>query len=304
MLSRLAAQLQDIRLSLRIRGARQREAQALARLGRAAMSAPVLREHAQFAPAVEPLERVHTAIAALRVARTASLEVDRAEFGLVEPWMRPAVVARGLLSRAILRHRIARTARSATPHYTALGALVADEPGLIQRLHLGSYLGDTIATARAELESARAERTRRLAPFGGEARAAWSDRLETESLALGQAIWAQLRSQLFPRASALAGLAVGWWIAHTFTDSHWKAGLRSLGIGSGGTHVVSHGTYRAMSFWLPLLAAAVCAYLCDRLAKALRQRHASARAELESAAAVADATMTDTDVVEPELVGR
>lgn len=172
MLHRLATQLHDFRLRFRIRGAHQREARALARLGRAAMSAPALRGQAQFAPAVEPLERVQAAIAALRVARSASLEMDRAELGLVEPWMRPAVVARGLLTRAILRHRIARAARSAIPHYTALGALVADEPGLVQRLHLGPYLGDTVATARAELASARAERLRRLAPFAGEVRPA------------------------------------------------------------------------------------------------------------------------------------
>jgi hypothetical protein len=301
MLRRLEAQFHDVRLSLRIRSARQREARALARLGRVALSAPKLREHPQLAPAIEAIERVQATIAALRVARVASLDVDRAEFSAVEPWMRPVVVARGLLTRAILRHRIARTARSAVPHYTALGALVADEPGLIQRLHLGPYLGDTIVTARADLEAARAERLRRLAPFGGQVLPDWSARLQGEGAALGHAIWTQLRSQLFPRASALAGLAVGWWIANTYTDSQWKAGLRSLGIGSGGTHVVSRGTYRALSFWLPLLAAAVCAYLCDRLAQALRRRYASASAELESPAAPTDVTLE----VEPgELVGR
>jgi hypothetical protein len=64
---------------------------------------------------------------------------------------------------------------------------------------------------------------------------------------------------------------VGWWIANTYTDSRWKSLARSLGIGSGGTHVVSGETYRAMSFWLPLLAAAVCAYLGDRIAAAWRE---------------------------------
>jgi hypothetical protein len=42
--------------------------------------------------------------------------------------------------------------------------------------------------------------------------------------------------------------------------------LRSVGVVSGGTHVVSESTYKAMSFWLPLLAAAVCAYLGERIA--------------------------------------
>jgi hypothetical protein len=67
-------------------------------------------------------------------------------------------------------------------------------------------------------------------------------------------------------------MAMGWWIANTYTDSHVRSVLRSVGIGSGGTHVVSGSTYRAMQFWLPLLAAAVCAYAGERLAAAYRSR--------------------------------
>jgi Na+/H+-translocating membrane pyrophosphatase len=77
---------------------------------------------------------------------------------------------------------------------------------------------------------------------------------------------AQLRSHLLPKAPALAGLVVGWWIANTYTDSHMRSVLRSVGIGSGGTRVVSGSTYKAMSFWMPLLAAALCAYLGERIA--------------------------------------
>ena len=81
-----------------------------------------------------------------------------------------------------------------------------------------------------------------------------------------RAVLAQLRSHFLPKAPALAGLAVGWWIARTYTDSHLHSVLRTLGIGKGGTRVVSSSTYEAMSFWLPLLAAALCAYLGERLA--------------------------------------
>ena len=98
-----------------------------------------------------------------------------------------------------------------------------------------------------------------------------------EGAAFGRAFWDQLKPHLFPRASALAGLAVGWWVTQTYTDSHWRSALRSLGIGHGGTHVVSRGTYRAMSFWLPVLAAAVCAYLGDRLCRALTRKLAADR---------------------------
>ena len=79
------------------------------------------------------------------------------------------------------------------------------------------------------------------------------------------AVWGQLRSHLFPKAPALVGMAVGWWIANTYTDSRFRSALRSMGLASGGTHVVSGSTYRAMTFWLPLLSAALCAYIGERV---------------------------------------
>jgi hypothetical protein len=81
----------------------------------------------------------------------------------------------------------------------------------------------------------------------------------------GRAVARQLRSQVFPKAPALVGLAVGWWVANTYTDSHLRSALRSIGIGSGGTRVVSSSTYETMSFWLPLLAAALCAYIGEKI---------------------------------------
>jgi hypothetical protein len=100
---------------------------------------------------------------------------------------------------------------------------------------------------------------------------------------------AQLRSMLLPKAPALAGMAMGWWIANTYTDSHVRSVLRSVGIGSGGTRVVSGSAYKAMSFWLPLLAAAMCAYLGERLAAYYRQRGGTeAVASVEAPAASRD----------------
>jgi hypothetical protein len=37
---------------------------------------------------------------------------------------------------------------------------------------------------------------------------------------------------------------------------------------------VSASTFKAMSFWLPLLAAAVCAYLGERIVRTYRARRA------------------------------
>jgi hypothetical protein len=142
---------------------------------------------------------------------------------------------------------------------------------LAVRAGLGAARGEAV-DARAQIERLLAEREQRLASFGGTAHPGWVRRAGTEVAGLGRAIVAQLRSNLLPKAPALAGLAVGWWIANTYTDSHVRSVLRSVGIGSGGTRVVSGSTYKAMSFWLPLLAAAVCAYLGERLVGYYRGR--------------------------------
>jgi hypothetical protein len=69
------------------------------------------------------------------------------------------------------------------------------------------------------------------------------------------------------------GLAVGWWLGNTYTDSHFRSVLHSLGIGSGGKRVVSGETYRAMMFWLPIVAAALFAYLADRVQYVVQKRY-------------------------------
>jgi hypothetical protein len=95
--------------------------------------------------------------------------------------------------------------------------------------------------------------------------------LVEEASRFGRAFWNQLRPAILPKAPALAGLAAGWWIVNTYTDSRWKSLARSVGIGSGGTTVVSGDTYRAMRFWLPLLAAAVCAYAGERIVEGIKK---------------------------------
>ncbi len=136
---------------------------------------------------------------------------------------------------------------------------------------LGS-LGREVAAIRSQLATVTAERERWVAPYGGRALPDWTARAGTEAVGFGRAVLIQLRSHILPKAPALAGLAVGWWIANTYTDSHLRSALRSLGIGSGGTRVVSSSSYEAMTFWLPLLAAALCAYLGERLGAYYRGR--------------------------------
>ncbi len=182
-------------------------------------------------------------LAALVAECTRSYEADRTDGRAVDAWMVPVVAVRGVATRAVLRHRIARGHRALAARYETLGR--------------GAASGSAPAPPL---------------PDAPPAPGPWTETATTEAGRFGRAFWAQLKPAILPKAPALAGLAVGWFIANTYTDSRWKSLARSIGIGSGGTRVVSSETYHAMSFWLPLVAAAVCAYLADRIAAAVRER--------------------------------
>ena len=259
MLERPRAQYHEIRLALRSAWLRRRERAALRRLGQ-----EVICTEAIPRPSVRPLvDQVLGALARmehLRAQRRASLEADRADMAAVPAWVRPAVVLRGLSTRLILRQRAAAETRALEPVHESIGRLTADR-GELPGPHAREVEG-----LRAALAATEAERARWCAPYGESALPAWGARIGREAVGFGGAVGRQLRSSLLPKAPAIAGLAVGWWVADTFTDSHLRSTLHSLGIGSGGTRVVSGSTYEAMQFWLPLLAAALCAYLGERIA--------------------------------------
>lgn len=254
---RLLAQIHEIRLDIERRRLSHQERLARRRLGELIAARRGGNEREDVARLAAEIVAELRGIEALGQELEGSLAADRGDLGRVSPWMRPVVIARGLCARAVLRHRRAAAERVMHPRYEALGALAAStERGASAEL----------AGSRAALERVRAERDQRLAAFDGTAHPAWATAAVVESAGLGRAILTQLRSTLLPRGPALAGMAVGWWIANTYTDSHLHSALRSLGIGHGGTHVVSGSTLKAMNFWLPLLAGAVCAYLGERVA--------------------------------------
>lgn len=269
--ARAGAAVHAARLEFQMKRAEQRERDALARAGE-------LLAASERAPAGEPLafaaeaRRLRLELEAHAVAVARSLEADRADYAAVAGWVRPLVVLRGLCARAVLRHQVARCERELRPLHERLAAAALAERGGAGASVPGT-LAEAIRGARAERETALAERARRLEAFDGRALPRWLDWMADEGKALGRSLAKQLRGQLLPRASALAGLAAGWWVAHTYTDSRPRSLLRSLGIGHGGTRVVSGDTYRALSFWLPIAAAAVCAYLGDRLARWVRNRY-------------------------------
>jgi hypothetical protein len=262
MLARVQTQVHLIRLDLYGRWLRRQERAALCRLGR-----EVVRQRRDGEG--ESLRRLALALAererrleTLAEECAASLEADRADLARVAPWVGPIVIARGICTRAVLRHRRTATRRALDPDYEALGLAAAGATPCVP--------ADDLGAIQARLDRLSAERTRRLAAHGESAHPVWLRRAGVEAAGLGRAVVGQLRAALVPKLPALAGMAMGWWIANTYTDSHVRSVLRTVGIGSGGTRVVSGSTYKAMNFWLPLLAAAVCAYAAERLAARYR----------------------------------
>ena len=251
MVVRLQAVFHQVRLDLRRSWLHRRERAALCRLGEALattgpIDTPDMRRWKQEIDA--GLGRIES----LTRESRCSLEADRADLAMVARWMAPVVMLRGICTRLVLRHAKAAARRDLRPSCEALGELAASR-------------SDAVAGVRAELARVLGERERWVAPYGGSAIPAGAVRAGVEASGFGRAVAGQLRSHLLPKAPALVGLAVGWWVANTYTDSHLRSALRSIGIGSGGTRVVSSSTYEAMSFWLPLLAAALCAYAGERI---------------------------------------
>lgn len=267
---RFTAALSELRLDLNLRVIRRRECRALARLGAAAAAAGP-QESTEHGSLLAQIRRRTLRMDELGAALDASRKADLADFMTASRWMRPVVVLRGLCSRAVLRHQIALCRRSLTEPHQALGA------ALIQSRKAGAALPQDlvrgVTDARSDLHSVLEERSQRLLPYGGSALPKWFPHLRQECTALGRALWMQLRPNVLPRSPALVGLAVGWWMADTYTDSHFRSALHSLGIGQGGRRVVSGETYRLMVFWLPILAAALCAYLADRAQLVIQRRY-------------------------------
>lgn len=84
-----------------------------------------------------------------------------------------------------------------------------------------------------------------------------------------------LNKQVFkqiPSLSAIGGLLVGAWISSTFTTSPIKGALASFGLIKGGRHVVSSATYTLLSLVLPVLSAAITAYIIQRTLKSYREK--------------------------------
>jgi hypothetical protein len=267
MIHHLRAQIDAVRLGVHQRGLRRREQAALARLGQVTLAEGGSRA-GRLANLAAEAAAARSRLAALAEERQAALVHTRAELAAEPRWRAPVVLVRGASARVVLRQRRAAIEKAIHEVHMIAGRLAMATPT--------SPAARQVQAIRAELAAAASERERRQAELDARPLPAWLERARGEGKHLGGAVWTQLRSQLTPKAPALAGMAMGWWIASTYTDSHARSILRSVGIGHGGTHVVSASTYKAMHFGLPLLAAAVCAYVGQRIAAAVRESRAAA----------------------------
>jgi hypothetical protein len=233
---RLAQLPSDLRREIRRRRALTAERVAFRAAGERLAASPGAGGSEALRPWQDEIGCATDRLADIARERRAVSEAEARDLAQVSWWIRPAVATRGCTARMVLQDHRRRALLALDRAHEGLGRAAARDAEAI-----------TCVSATA-LDAARG--------WAGASR---------EARGLAAALWHQLRSHLFPKVPALAGMAVGWWIANTYTDSRLRSMLRTVGIGSGGTHVVSGSTYRAMSFWLPLLAAALCAYAGERL---------------------------------------
>jgi hypothetical protein len=259
-------------LDLKVARLRREETAALAQAGRrfrtasmeagAAPSEPVARALASVAELEE-----HARALAERLA--ASLEGDRRDYRTtgseIGRWL---IVARGILDRLVLRDEAWRAKRELPGRQIELGKRVAEDAEALARLPAEDR--QRALETRAAVEAARAERVALLAPYGGETLPGWLRVTLAEVGSLGSFLKEELTKKVYLRLPALTAMAAAWWVTQRFTSAttspfhFWNSDER--------THV-SESSLELLSFWLPLVAAALIAYLIATLTKRVRRRY-------------------------------
>jgi len=99
------------------------------------------------------------------------------------------------------------------------------------------------------------------------------DRLRGEGRLLLEETWTRVHSWVRPRSPALTAMVLGWFIARSYAVSHTGAIMSSLGfsLSRRGPHLVSVTTDTLLvQYGLPLLVAALAAYVAHRLVGRVR----------------------------------
>ena len=194
-----------------------------------------------------------------------SLQADRQDYrGTSSDWGRWLVVVRGVLDRLVLREE-ARRARKDLPGYTAeLGAAAVLDHELAEKV--GDEARGELERTRATIERLERERSELLAPWGGEPLPRWLDVLFEELGTFGGFVWNELTKKFVVRLPALVAMLVAWWLTHHFTTSKIEPGSIERPL-------VSPEMMDQLQFWLPLIAAALAAYLTAAFSHRIRKRY-------------------------------
>jgi hypothetical protein len=81
----------------------------------------------------------------------------------------------------------------------------------------------------------------------------------------------ELTKKIYLRLPALAAMAAAWWITAHFTSSRFESNLNRF-TGEGRTGL-SEAALEQLQFWLPLVVAALVAYVVASLSKRVRRRY-------------------------------
>ena len=206
----------------------------------------------------------------------ASLEADRQDYtDTASAWGRWLIVARGVLERLVLREEARRAQHELPAHLAELGALALGDPELAARIPAEQR--SAVEEARAVLGRLERERTTLLEPYHGELVPRWLALLARELRTFSTFLWVELTKRFFLRLPALAAMTVAWWLTHAYTTSSFESNFRKA-TGHGRTGI-SEETMERLQFWLPILAAALVAYLSTHIAERVRRRYLLDRAK-------------------------
>lgn len=284
MALQLGTRLNYLQCGWALRVARKRHQAALRAIG--AQLPPAVGVDAEASAALAAVDTHQQTLQGARNAVPASLQADRHAYAEVDGWLRSAVIVRGLFDRVLLRARVRRLQKGLVPLQERAANLA-----LQQRLRAPGHAALALvpgavmeaSDAQREVETLQADREKLIAELGG---AAWPPSVAAVGRELAlfvKTLVREVRSKLVPSFSGLAGLGAGYWIAHTYTDSHVTAVFSRLGLHDGGRHVVSSQQYERLNFWGPLVAAALASYISSRIQALVRARYALRDEPMEQA---------------------
>lgn len=260
-------------LDLRIARLRREETAALAQAGRKFRTASLEPGPAPSEPVAKALASVaaleeHSRALAERLA--SSLEADRSDYratgSQIGRWL---IVVRGILDRLVLRDETSIAKRRLPGRQSELGVRVVADAEALARLPAEDR--SRWLETRTALDKAVAGRAALLAPYGGETLPAWLRGALGELRTFGAFLKDELTKKIYLRLPALAAMAAAWWVTERFASSRFEASLNHYtGLGRMG---LPEGALGLLSFWLPLIVAALVAYALATVTKRVRRRY-------------------------------